>query len=72
MAAANSAAYWIAHADAEIQRARQALNDLADLNPPTQWGEIDVARQRSELLAALDEYVRDAAYWRNQLKEQAS
>ncbi len=70
--AASGPRYWLTHAEAEARQVRQALDDLDSLNLPAQWGEIDVARQRNELIAARDEYVRDAAYWRRQLKQQGA
>lgn len=64
-----TAAHWLAHAEEEARRAQKALDEFDSLNLSGQSGsrEMDIARQRSELVAARDEYLRDAAYWRDQL-----
>jgi hypothetical protein len=66
----NSAAHWLTHAETEARKAQQALGDLDSLNLPPRWGELDVARQRGELITARDEYLRDAVHWRRKLDQQ--
>jgi hypothetical protein len=63
----NPAAYWLAHAEAEVRRAQKALDNLDSLNLPAQWGELDVARQRVELIAERDDHANEAAHWRGQI-----
>jgi hypothetical protein len=62
----NPAAYWLAHAEAEVRQAQKALDNLDSLNLPAQWGELDVARLRVELIAAHDDHANKAAHWRRQ------
>jgi len=70
MSVRNRAAHWAADAEAKAREAQRALDDHDSVNQPAQWGEIDMARLRSELVAARDEYVREAAHWRSQLDRQ--
>ena len=63
-----AAAHWLAQAEEEARLDQKAIDDLDSLNAPDQWGDINIARQRNELVAARDEHLREVAYWRAQLE----
>ena len=60
------AAEWYDHALVKIGEARQALADFDSLNLPKD--DPTVASTRAFLVATLEEYERDAAYWQGQLQ----
>ena len=60
----------ILSAETMARQARKAIDELDSLNAPLQWGEVDMARLRGELVAEHDEYESEAAYWRSQLNQQ--
>ncbi len=65
-----TAAQWKSHHEAQVREAQQALDDLDSLNWPHQHGEIDVARQRAELIAERSDHASEAAYWLGQITPQ--
>ena len=65
-------AHWLTHAETEVRQKQKELDDLDSLNLPLQWGEIDIAHLRGELVAALEEHARDVAHWRDQLNQQGA
>lgn len=54
----------ILSADTMVRQAQKAIDELDSLNAPSQWGEVDIAQLRAELVAERDEYESEAAYWR--------
>jgi hypothetical protein len=60
----------LAQAVANAQKEQQAIDDLDSLNLPAQWGEVDVERLRSDLIAARNEHYKNAVYWRERVAAQ--